>query len=53
MDGCDINGIDDDNDNDNRSNAGDHGELELGTRDGSTMKLKIDFPWESASESTC
>lgn len=52
MDGCDINGIDDDHDNDNRSNAGNH-ELERGTRDGRTMQFKIDFPWESASESTC
>lgn len=49
MDTHDINGIAD-NDNDNRSNTG---ELEQ-TRpvDGSTMQLKIDFPWE-ASESTC
>ena len=51
MDGCDINGICDD-DNDNKSNAGDH-ELDQKRKDGSTMQLKIDFPWEEASESTC
>ncbi len=54
MDGCDINGIDDDDDDDsdNGSNDGDR-QLEQGTREGSTMQLKIDFPWEGASESTC
>ena len=57
MDCCDINGIDDDDidddDVDKRSNAGGVHILEQGTRDGSTMQLKIDFPWEGASESTC
>lgn len=57
MDGCDINGIcddddDDNNGNDNRGNAGDH-ELDQRRKDGSTVQLKIDFPWEAASESTC
>jgi hypothetical protein len=55
VDGCDINGIDndDDDDSDNRSNDDGDRELKQGTREGSTMQLKIDFPWEGASESTC
>ena len=58
MDGCDINGVDDDdldndNDDDKRTSAGDHELEERGRKDGSTMQLKIDFPWESTGESTC